>query len=52
MSYCFAIKNCPSLRYWIQSGDGIRKGVWENSGNFVTGVGGSRGSTSSFIFRS
>ena len=47
-----AAKNCPSLRYWIHSGDGIRKGVWKNFGNLVTGVGKSRGSTSSFIFRS
>ena len=50
MLYYFAVevetsaeKNCPSLRYWLHSGDGIRKGAWENSGNFVTGVGGDRG---------
>ena len=45
-----ARKNCPSLRYWIHSGDGIRKGTWKNSG--IAGVGEGRGSTFSFIFRS
>ena len=56
MLYYFAVevetsaeKNCPSLRYWLHSGDGIRKGAWENSGNLVTRVGVGRGSTSSFI---
>ena len=49
MLYFFAVevetsaeKNCPSLRYWLHSGDGIRKGAWENSGNFVIAVGGDR----------
>ena len=43
-------KNCPSLRYWIHSGDGIRKEFWENSGNRVNGIGGRRELTFSFIF--
>ena len=43
-------KNLPSLRYWIRSGDGIRKEVWKNSGNLVTGIGGRRELTFSFIF--
>ena len=58
ISYYFAVevatsdrKNCPSLGYWIHSGDGIRKKAQENSANLVNGVGGGRGSTSSFIFQ-
>ena len=43
-------KNCPSLRYWMHSGDGLRKEAWKNSENLVTGIGEGRGSTSSFIF--
>ena len=45
-----ARKNCPSVRCWIHSGDLIRNGGWENSGNFVTGVGGGKTSTSLFFF--
>ena len=57
ISYYFALevetsagKNCHSLRYWVYSGDGVRKEAWKNSGNLVTGVGGGRGSTSLYIF--